>query len=118
MIEFTDREQQEIEFARFYANRFDHGTSGHLAYTVIAKQAEMVEQLQGQVNLLEVQSAAPSPATRKFLGALFDQMRSLAEPIKDTGADCHFDLTSHILSGEIVITVTPVAVPKRDSHAD
>lgn len=27
---FEDRELMEIEFAKLYANRFDHGTDGHI----------------------------------------------------------------------------------------
>ena len=33
---FSDREQEEIRFARTYYFQFNHGTSGHMEYTVIA----------------------------------------------------------------------------------
>ena len=37
---FEERELSEIRFARAYARHFDHGTSGHLAMTIIAKLSE------------------------------------------------------------------------------
>ena len=36
----SEREIQEVRFAMTYYHDFNHGTSGHLAYTVIAKLAE------------------------------------------------------------------------------
>jgi hypothetical protein len=37
------RQMQEIEFARVYATKFNHGTSGHMAYMIIAKLAGMLD---------------------------------------------------------------------------
>lgn len=36
-LDLEPRELQEIEFALLYHEQFNHGTSGHLPYTVIAK---------------------------------------------------------------------------------
>ena len=40
---FDEREKQEICFAIEYDAHYRHGTSGHLAYTVIAKLARMMD---------------------------------------------------------------------------
>jgi hypothetical protein len=37
------RERQEVEFARTYAQKFNHGTPGSLSYIVIAKLAGMLD---------------------------------------------------------------------------
>jgi hypothetical protein len=44
-LELDEREQKEIRFALFYVDYFDHGTSGHLGYTVIAKLADKLSEL-------------------------------------------------------------------------
>ena len=36
-LALSEREQQEIIFARLYFYQYNHGTSGHLAYALIAK---------------------------------------------------------------------------------
>ena len=46
---FSDREQEEIRFARTYYFQFNHGTSGNMEYTVIAKLSERVEELEAQI---------------------------------------------------------------------
>lgn len=38
-VPLSAREAQEIELAQQYVRNFNHGTSGHMAYTVIAKLA-------------------------------------------------------------------------------
>jgi len=40
--QFDDREYKEINFSKTYLTYFNHGTSGHLAHTVIARLAKMV----------------------------------------------------------------------------
>jgi hypothetical protein len=45
---FTEREQQEIAFALKYLDEFNHGTSGHMEYTVIAKLAALVMKLENE----------------------------------------------------------------------
>jgi hypothetical protein len=42
---FNEREVKEIMFALHYAELFNHGTSGHMEYTVIAKLAKLLELL-------------------------------------------------------------------------
>lgn len=42
--DFNPREQQEILFALKYVEEFNHGTSGHLAYTVIAKLVALLQE--------------------------------------------------------------------------
>lgn len=37
------RQRQEVEFAGVYKSRFDHGTSGHLAYSVIDRMAALLD---------------------------------------------------------------------------
>lgn len=36
-VPISSRELQEIKLAQDYVKNYNHGTSGHLAYTVIAK---------------------------------------------------------------------------------
>ncbi len=43
------REQAELKLAKVYVEHFDHGTSGHLAYTVIAKLADEIVRLKNQI---------------------------------------------------------------------
>lgn len=40
---FTRRELDEIRLANQYVNEFDHGSSGHLAMTVIAKMTALLD---------------------------------------------------------------------------
>lgn len=53
----AERALQEIEFALLYQSRFNHGTSGHMEYTVIANLARLldgaydhIERLNHQIN--------------------------------------------------------------------
>ena len=46
---FEQRELEEIQFALEYTNFFNHGTAGHLAYTVIAKLATRIIQKEQEV---------------------------------------------------------------------
>lgn len=43
--QFTQRDQDEIEFARMYAQTFAHGTDGHNRLMVIAKMAAIIDEL-------------------------------------------------------------------------
>lgn len=45
---FSDREWNEIQLALMYSTTYNHGTSGHLAYTVIAKLFSMLLQQEEQ----------------------------------------------------------------------
>lgn len=38
-----ERERKELDFAIVYADKFDHGTPGHLTYKLVAKLVEMLE---------------------------------------------------------------------------
>lgn len=49
----TSREQAEVKLAQVYVEHFDHGTSGHMAYTVIAKLAQQLERLAGEIDRLK-----------------------------------------------------------------
>lgn len=40
---FSEREVKEIQLALNYKELLNHGTSGHLEYTVIAKFAKLIE---------------------------------------------------------------------------
>lgn len=40
------RHQQEILLARTYVAQFNHGTSGHLTYNIIAKLADLLDEYQ------------------------------------------------------------------------
>lgn len=42
---FSEREVKEIQLALNYKELLNHGTSGHLEYTVIAKLAKLLELL-------------------------------------------------------------------------
>jgi len=53
-----ERERQEIGFALAYVKHFNHGTPGHLSYTVIAKLAGLLTLL-----ATELGAATTSPAT-------------------------------------------------------
>ncbi len=37
IVDLTDREKKEIEFAQMYADQFNHGTSNSIGYLVINK---------------------------------------------------------------------------------
>ena len=41
---FTERESKEIELCRLYAEKFNHGTSGHLLRIVVSKMVDLLEQ--------------------------------------------------------------------------
>lgn len=43
---FTARELDEIYFNLIYKSQFNHGTDGHNARIIIAKFAELLEQMQ------------------------------------------------------------------------
>ncbi len=45
---FNERELEEIQFSLEYTNFFNHGTAGHLAYTVIAKLATLLIQKENE----------------------------------------------------------------------
>lgn len=49
----TERESQEVEFAKKYFNDFQHGTNGHISYTVIAKLFRQIEMLLNDENEVE-----------------------------------------------------------------
>lgn len=46
-LELTERELNEISLALVYEELYNHGTSGHMAYVVIAKLARHIERLYG-----------------------------------------------------------------------
>jgi hypothetical protein len=46
---WTDREWMELRLAEMYARWYNHGTSGHLGYTVLAKAAAELGRLEDQV---------------------------------------------------------------------
>lgn len=46
---FTDRERDELMFARAYASYFNHGTNGHNGYVILAKLCTVIDQLIQQV---------------------------------------------------------------------
>ena len=43
---FSEREVKEIQLALQYKEFYNHGTSGHMEYTVIAKFAKLLEELE------------------------------------------------------------------------
>lgn len=45
--QLSEREFKEVQFARLYVEKFGHGTSGHLAHTVLAKVSLQLEQATG-----------------------------------------------------------------------
>lgn len=42
---FDERQLKEIDFAVLYAEKFAHGTDGHNAKMIIAKMADMLEEI-------------------------------------------------------------------------
>lgn len=50
MEDFDTRELKEINFAQEYVRNFNHGTSGHMAYTVIAKLVEKINEMEHAIN--------------------------------------------------------------------
>ena len=42
---FDERQQKEIEFCTWYAEKFGHGTDGHNAKLIIAKMAAMLDKI-------------------------------------------------------------------------
>jgi hypothetical protein len=106
---FVERELQEIEYARKHVRERENlGASPYLACVIIAKQAQLIEQMQ----LERLQATPASQKTQEFLVRLFEQVDGLAQPIKATGVECHFDMSSHVVNGEVVIVLKPVAVRK------
>jgi len=43
---FDERQKKEIEFAKLYADKFDHGTDGHNAKLIMAKMAKMLDNIE------------------------------------------------------------------------
>ncbi len=46
LTKLDTRQRQEVEFAGVYKSRFDHGTSGHLAYSVIDKMTGLLDEIE------------------------------------------------------------------------
>jgi hypothetical protein len=53
----TDRELKEVEFARLYVSGFNHGTPGHNHYVLIAKLADIVNNMEIRLD----ESIKPDP---------------------------------------------------------
>lgn len=51
-VHFNERELKEIEFACEYADKFNHGTTGHNQLVLIAKLKGLLDQFQGLANEL------------------------------------------------------------------
>lgn len=51
--EFDERQQQQIRFSRLYAREFHHGANGHNDMMIIAKMAELLDELERQVKDLK-----------------------------------------------------------------
>jgi hypothetical protein len=49
MDDFDNRELKEIGFAQEYVRNFNHGTSGHMAYTVIAKLVQKLNEMENYI---------------------------------------------------------------------
>lgn len=52
----TSREQAEVKLSQVYVEHFDHGTSGHMAYSVIAKLAKHIQELAGEIERLKAEN--------------------------------------------------------------
>lgn len=50
------REQAHVKFSLVYTQQFNHGASGHLDYTVIAKLAQMVARLENDLAMLKMEA--------------------------------------------------------------
>jgi hypothetical protein len=46
MLELDERQCMEIGFARYYADDFHHGTDGHHRLMLIAKLADMLDDME------------------------------------------------------------------------
>jgi len=46
LLELTDRQIEEIEFSKLYAEKFNHGTDGHNAKVIIAKLAGLLDAIE------------------------------------------------------------------------
>ncbi len=107
---FTEQERDEIGYARAHVRGAAFlRIPANNAITIIAKQAQLIEQMQEQLDRLQALTTTESPESLAFLGQLFEQADEVARPIKATGAKCHFDMSSHVMNGEVVIVLTPVA---------
>jgi hypothetical protein len=53
--DLQERNRKEVELAQMYENRFNHGTSGHLAYTTMAIMAKLLDHAWGEVISLRQQ---------------------------------------------------------------
>jgi len=42
---FSEREQKEIDFAEKYVRDFNHGTPGHTHFVIIARLAELLDEV-------------------------------------------------------------------------
>lgn len=52
--QISNREYQEILLAQTYVDQFKHGTGGHLAYTVIARLMEVLNEVTGTEHVIDV----------------------------------------------------------------
>ena len=52
-MDLDERQQKEIKFARVYANHYAHGTTGHNAYMLIAKLAQLLDDYSIRIAELE-----------------------------------------------------------------
>lgn len=52
----TSREQAELKFARVYVDHFDHGTDGHNRLVLIAKLAQQLEIMVGEIEKLKAEN--------------------------------------------------------------
>lgn len=50
---FDERQQQQIRFSRLYAREFHHGANGHNDMMIIAKMAELMDEMERQIKGLE-----------------------------------------------------------------
>ena len=46
-----ERERQEVAFCETYVRDYGHGTAGHLERVIIAKLADVLDQVQTRVNV-------------------------------------------------------------------
>ena len=61
--QFSLREQKEIELCMEYERRFAHGTTGHNAMMILAKQARILDEMEAQgVNIPQVPSVTEAGA--------------------------------------------------------
>lgn len=43
---FDERQQKEIDFTKVYIEHYNHGTDGHNAKVIIAKMAQLLDQIE------------------------------------------------------------------------